>query len=368
MASSPAARIERGSFGTTPDGAPVESFTLRNATGVAATILTYGGTIRRFMAPDRHGQLADVVLGYATLEEYLHGDAFFGAIIGRYANRIAHGRFTLDGVTHTLSRNEGHHCLHGGERGFDKRVWQVVAVRATDRDATLILRMVSPDGDMGFPGALTVHASYRLDDRGRLRIEFQARSDRRTVVNLTNHTYWNLDGEGAETIDGHVLTVFADRFTPVDRELIPSGEVRPVAGTALDFRRPVEIGERLREAGLDGAASGFDVNFVLRPKSGRRLARAAELYAPVSGRRLTVLTTEPGLQLYCGAHLASAGVDKDGLRYCARGGVALETQHFPDSPNQPSFPTTLVEPGRTLSTRTVWHLSTRASCDPEGSS
>jgi len=323
----------------------VELFTLRGAAGIEVSIASYGATVQRVLAPDRDGQLADVVLGHATLEEYLAGPpTYFGAIVGRYANRIARGSFELDGRTFSLPANDRGHTLHGGPDGFDASVWTPVSFG----DDELVLRLVSPDGDMGFPGAVTVTAAYRLEGGGSIRLDLRATSDAPTVLNLTNHGYWNLAGEGSGTVDRHIVSIEAGRYVAVDADLIPTGELAPVAGTALDFRTPVPL----------GGARAVDLNFVLDDPSGS-LVPAADLYDPESGRGLTVLTTEPGLQLYTGENLDDGGAGKGGARYRARHGVSLEAQHFPDSPNHPGFPSTVLRPGETYSSTTVWRLYAR---------
>jgi aldose 1-epimerase len=344
-----------------PDGTEIELYTLANAAGTAVTIATYGGIVQRLLAPDRDGSPADVVLGFATLEEYLAGnDAYFGTLVGRYANRIANGSFALDGAAYRLERNEGRHALHGGPVGFGARVWEVDEVVATRDEAAVRLRYESPDGEMGHPGALTVAATYRLRAGCTLRLDLRATTDRATVVNLTNHTYWNLAGEGAGTIDDHELAVHADRYVAVDRELVPTGELAPVAGTPLDLRGPVRLGSR--PSGTPGpleAAGGFDFTYVLGRSVPGSLVRAADLHDPASGRALTVFTTEPGLHLYTGRDLDGAGRGKTGIPHRARGGLSLEAQHFPDSPNHPEFPSTVLRPGETFASSTVWSLSVR---------
>jgi aldose 1-epimerase len=345
-----------------PDGTGIELFTLANGAGAAVTIATYGGIVQRLLAPDRVGNPADVVLGFATLEEYLAGNdgAFFGTLVGRYANRIADGTFALDGVVHRLERNEGRHSLHGGPAGFGTRVWEVDGVVATRDEAAVRLRYQSPDGEMGYPGALSVAATYRLRAGCTLRLDLRATTDRETVVNLTSHTYWNLAGEGAGTIDGHELAVHADRYVAVDGELIPTGELPPVAGTPLDLREPAGLGSRLRgAAGPLAAAGGLDFTYVLRRSVPGSLVRAADVHEPASGRALAVFTTEPGLHVYSGRDLEGAGLGKSGLPHRARGGLSLEAQHFPDSPNHPEFPSTVLLPGETFASTTVWSLSTR---------
>lgn len=319
-------------FGTLSDGTPVQRWTLERA-GVRVRVLSYGGIVQSLEVPDRDGRSADVVLGFADLDGYLaHPGPYLGALIGRYANRIAGGRFTLDGVTYPLARNNAPNSLHGGERGFDKRVWD-----ATPVDHGVRLSRVSPDGEEGFPGRLEVAATYTLEADGALRIAYEAVTDAPTVVNLTNHSYVNLAGSG--NAGGHELRLAASRFTPVDADLIPAGELQEVAGTRFDFRQARKVG------------SGYDHNFVLDKGLTERAVEVAELYDPSSGRALTVATTEPGLQLYTADHLSGPFAPGDG--------IALETQHFPDSPNRPEFPSTVLRPGEVFRSETVYGFSVR---------
>ncbi|MER6631529.1 aldose epimerase family protein [Streptomyces sp. NPDC000987] len=319
-------------FGTLPDGTPVHRWTLERS-GVRVRVLSYGGIVQSVEVPDRHGRAGNVVLGFVGLDGYLaHPEPYLGALIGRYANRIAGGRFPLDGVTYTLALNPPPNALHGGERGFDKRVWDVVPVEHGVR-----LSRVSADGEEGFPGRLEVSATYTLDASGALRIAYEAVTDAPTVVNLTNHSYFDLGGSGHA--GGHELRVAASRFTPVDEHLIPAGPPREVAGTRFDFRRAREVG------------SGYDHNLVLDGGVTGAAREVAELYDPVSGRVLTVATTEPGLQVYTADHL--------GEPFSPGAGVALETQHFPDSPNRPDFPTTVLRPGEVFRSETVYGFGVR---------
>ncbi|CAL9585569.1 Aldose 1-epimerase [Streptomyces sp. enrichment culture] len=320
-------------FGTLPDGTPVHRWTLERA-GVRVRVLSYGGIVQSVEVPGRDGRTANVVLGFAELDGYLENPGpYLGALIGRYANRIAGGRFELDGRTYALAPNNGPNSLHGGERGFDQRVWEVTPV-----EHGLRLTRVSPHGEEGFPGRLAVSATYTLDADGALRIGYEAVSDAPTVVNLTNHTYFNLSGAGSGPAGGHQLRIAAARYTPVDEELIPTG-VAEVAGTRFDFRKPRQTG------------SGYDHNFVLDKGVTAAPEEAAELYDPVSGRVLTVATTEPGLQLYTADHL--------GAPLSPGAGIALETQHFPDSPNRPEFPSTVLRPGDVFRSETVYAFSAR---------
>ncbi len=334
-------------FGETPAGEAVDLYMLTDSTGIAVSVATYGAAVQQLWAPDREGRRANVVLGFPALDGYLAGDGhYFGATVGRYANRIAGGRFSLDGVVHELLRNDGGNALHGGPRGFDKHVWQVLAADGS----RLALRHVSPDGDMGYPGTLVVDVVYTLAD-GALRLDYRAEADARTVVNLTNHTCWHLAGEGSGTIDDHVVTLAARRYTPVDATLIPTGEIASVAGTPLDFTRPTAIGAR-----IDDAFRGYDHNFVIDGDDASSPAFAARVDEPTSGRRLEVYTSEPGLQLYSGNFLDGSLVGTSGKAYGRRHGLALETQHFPDSPNHPGFPSTVLRPGEVLESATVYRL------------
>ncbi|MFC7981650.1 aldose epimerase family protein [Streptomyces sp. NPDC057336] len=321
-------------FGTLPDGTPVHRWTLERA-GVRVRILSYGGIVQSAEVPDRDGNSADVVLGFAALDGYLtHPEPYFGALVGRYANRIAGGRFTLDGRTYALALNNGPNSLHGGERGFDKRVWDVAPVADGVR-----LSRVSPHGEEGFPGRLEMSVTYALDASGALRIGYEAVTDAPTVLNPTNHSYFNLGGPGSGHAGGHELRLAASRITPVDADLIPAGAPLDVTDTRFDFRRPRKVG------------SGYDHNFVLDKGVTDTAVEVAELYDPASRRVLTVSTTEPGLQLYTADHLGEPFAPGDG--------VALETQHFPDSPNRPEFPGTVLRPGEVFRSETVYGFSVR---------
>ncbi len=346
--------VTRAPFGTTPDGTPVELFTLTSARGHEVRAMTYGGVIVSLRVPDRHGRLDDVVLGHDDLAGYLDRSPYFGAIIGRYGNRIARGRFALDGVTHQLATNDGAHHLHGGARGFDKVAWEGSGFTHR-RGVGVAFRHTSPHGDEHYPGALAAKVSYTLTDRGELAVEYRATADRPTPVNLTHHGYFNLAGAGGGTVLGHELTVAADHFTPVGAGLIPTGAVAPVAGTPFDFRAPTPIGARIDAADEQlRHAGGYDHNFVITRRDGEALAYAARLTEPSSGRTLDVYTTEPGLQFYSGNFLDGSIRGKAGHVYPHRGGLCLETQHFPDSPNHPHFPSTILRPGETYRSLTVF--------------
>ncbi|MFE4579551.1 aldose epimerase family protein [Streptomyces chartreusis] len=321
-------------FGTLSDGTEVHRWTLERA-GVRVRVLSYGGIVQSLEVPDRDGHRADVVLGFAGLDDYLtHPGPYLGALIGRYANRIAGGRFPLDDLTYALEPNTPPNSLHGGERGFDKRVWDVTPV-----EHGLRLERVSPYGEEGFPGRLEVTVTYTLEADGALRIAYEAVTDAPTVVNLTNHSYFNLAGAGSGSAGGHELRLAASRFTPVDGDLIPTGALDDVTETRFDFRQARKVG------------AGYDHNFVLDKGVTATAQEVAELYDPSSGRVLTVTTTEPGLQLYTGDHLPEPFAPGDG--------IALETQHFPDSPNRPEFPTTVLRPGEVFRSETVYGFSAR---------
>jgi aldose 1-epimerase len=345
-------------FGTAPDGTEVDLHTLSGGGGLAAKVLTYGGIVHQLWAPDRAGEPANVALGLPRLADYVEGNRpYFGAVVGRYANRIASAAFTLDGVTYRLRSNDGPNCLHGGHRGFDKRVWHVVGSRSTADSVELTLRYTSPDGEEGFPGRLAVDVTYTVTRDDTFRIDYRATTDRPTVVNLTSHVYWNLAGEGSGSVDDQRLTVAASRYLPVDSEMIPTGEVAFVAGTPLDFRRPTPIGARIREPSDQlAAARGYDHHFVLDGTGGRGRP-AAVLYDPASGRRLEVTTTEPGIQVYSGNYLQGSLAGTSGRCYGQGDGLALETQHCPDSPNRPEFPSTVLRPGEVFRSSTAYRFS-----------
>ncbi len=341
------AQLERSAAGKLADGTPIEALTLSNATGLSARVLNYGATLQSVIAPGRDGRLADVVLGYDTPADYEATPRYFGATIGRYANRIARGRFVLDGAAYQLPLNEPGASLHGGGRGFDKRVWKVVAT-GSGTLASVTLGLSSPDGDSGYPGQLEVTVTYTLDDAGNLGIEFNATTTRPTVVNLTNHALFNMAGEGAaEGADNLLLTIPAARYTPVDAALVPTGELRPVAGSAFDFRQPRRIAAGWRD-GSDAQlhlGRGYDHNFVLDKGQTTTPQLCARLEDPHSGRVLEVLSTEPGLQFYSGNFLDGTVSAKQGHLYRMGDGIALEPQKFPDSPNEPTFPSARIDPG-----------------------
>ncbi|MBN1342979.1 MAG: galactose mutarotase [Phycisphaerae bacterium] len=350
--------IQKQPFAKTPHGQVVDLYTLTNAGGVRARIMTYGGTIVSLEVPDREGKLGDVVLGFDTLAEYIKDSPHFGCVCGRFANRIAKGRFTLDGVEYKLATNNGPNHLHGGIKGFDKAVWKTEPVEKSGA-AGVRMTYTSADGEEGYPGALTCKMTYTLTYDNELRIDYQARTDKPTPLNLTNHTYFNLAGAGTGDINNHELMINADRFTPTDATQIPTGELRPVEGTPMDFRKPTPIGARIDADDEQlRTGSGYDHNWVLNSADGS-LALAAEVYEPTTGRVMRTYTTEPGVQLYTANHLDGHHVGKAGKRYGRRGALCLETQHFPDSPNKPDFPSTILRPGQTYAQTTVYAFATR---------
>jgi aldose 1-epimerase len=340
-------------------GKPIEIFTLTNAAGIEIKAMTYGAIITSWRVPDRAGQLADIVLGFDDPARYLKGDSpYFGAVVGRYANRIGKAQFALDGRTYTLAANDGINHLHGGKQGFDKALWDAEAIKTSDGPGVAFSR-TSPDGEEGYPGTLKVRVTYTLTDRNALLIAYEATTDKSTPVNLTQHSYFNLAGQGTGDVLDHVLHINADRYTPVDKTLIPTGELAPVEGTPFDFRKPTAIGDRIRsEHPQLQFGGGYDHNWILaRPGTG--LSVAADVYEPKTGRTLQVRTTEPGLQFYSGNFLDGSLTGKEGRVYRQRYGFCLETQHFPDSPNKPGFPSTTLRPGETYRTRTVYTTGTR---------
>ena len=350
------ARVTQTPFGTMPDGQPVQATTLVNA-GIEVRFIALGGIITSILVPDRQGVRADVTLGYDSLAAYVENPPFFGALIGRYANRIARGRFSLDGREHHLPKNDGTNTLHGGPHGFHAVLWRV---RPFERAgvAGAVLAYTSPAGEAGFPGELQVEVTYTLTDAHELVVDYHATTTEATPVNLTQHAYFNLAGAGNPSILGHELQLAAEAFTPADARLIPTGEIRPVAGTPFDFRTPTSVGARIEHDDEQlRLGSGYDHNFVLPARTSPEPAFAARAREPGSGRTLEVLTTEPGIQLYSGNHLAAGGpVGKHGQPYARRSGLALETQHFPDSPNQPAFPSTILRPGEEFTSRTIFRF------------
>lgn len=348
-------------FDTTETGRLVKLYTLTNANGVELRAMNYGGIILSLRVPDRDGNVDDVVLGYETLDKYLDESPYFGAIVGRYANRIAGGRFTLNGKTYDLATNNGPNHLHGGTVGFDQRVWAARPF-VGEHGAGIELSYTSPDGEEGYPGTLDTTVRYTLTDDNQLIVYYEATTTETTPVNLSQHTYFNLAGDGRRDVLDHRLTLNANRFTPVDATLIPTGELRPVAGTPFDFTAPTPIGARIDADHPQIAyGGGYDHNFVLdRSEAGKdSLALAARVVEPQTGRVLTVHTTAPGVQLYTGNFLDGSLTGKDGAVYDRHYGFCLETQHFPDSPNQSTFPSTILQPGETYRSRTIFTFSTQ---------
>jgi aldose 1-epimerase len=331
----------------------VDLYTLSNASGTEVRVTNYGGIIVSLIVPDRNGKLADIVLGYDDLNGYYNNKAYFGALIGRYGNRIAGGKFKLDGKEYTLAKNNGPNSLHGGLKGFNQVVWEANAA-PTSGGATLTLSYLSKDGEEGFPGNLTVEVTYTLTAANELLLEYTARTDKATPVNLTQHTYFNLQGEGNGDILGHEVLISADRFTPVDKDFIPTGELRPVKGSPFDFTSPTTIGSRIN-ANYDqlSLGRGYDHNLVLN-RTGNELQLTARVRGPKSGRILEVYTTEPAVQFYTGNFLDGTIIGKHNHAYQQRAGFCLETQHYPDSPNHPDFPSTILRPGDVFHSRTTF--------------
>jgi aldose 1-epimerase len=357
MNNTPKGSIAKKDFGTTPDGQAVELFTLTNSHGMTATIMNYGGIVTSLKVPDKNGKFDDVVLGYDNLDGYIKSSPYFGALIGRYGNRIAKGKFSLDGVEYTLATNNGVNSLHGGLKGFDKQVWTARSLPTANGPA-LILTYVSRSGEEGYPGNLYVTAIYTVTEDNALQVDFTATSDKDTVCNLTHHSYFNLRGSG-DVLD-HVVYINADSFTPVDGGLIPTGELHPVAGTPFDFRTPTTIGARIGETNdlQIKLGNGYDHNWVLN-KQGNELSLAARVSEPTSGRILEVWTTEPATQFYSGNFLDGSITGKGGWVYNFRDGFCFEPQHFPDSPNHPNFPTTELKPGETYKNTIIYKFSVK---------
>jgi len=344
------ARVTKALFGRLPDGTPVDGYTIRNARGVTMHVITYGGIITSLRVPDRARHLDDIVLGFDSLPGYLKDPPYFGAIVGRYANRIAKGRFTVDGKTYQVPVNNGANSLHGGTRGFDKVVWDAKPFER-GKAAGVVLTHVSPDGDQGYPGALSLRVTYTLNDADELGVEYHATTDKATPVNLSQHSYFNFTGAQRDVL-GHVVQIAASRYTPVDTTLIPTGELPSVAGTPFDFRTPTAIGARIAEPNEQlKIAGGYDHNWVLDGKGMRHVVRVVE---PTTGRTLDVSTDQPGVQFYSGNFLDGTITGKGGRVYGHRYGFCLETQHFPDSPNHPPFPSTILRPGKAFESRTVF--------------
>lgn len=348
--------IQEKEFGTTPEGESVQLYTLSNAKGMRVSITNYGGTITEIIVPDKNGDFGDVVLGYDSLAAYIADSPYFGCLIGRYGNRIAKGRFSIGKESTTLATNDGPNHLHGGVRGFDKRVWKAEPIETAD-SVGLKLVYLSPDGEEGYPGNLTATVIYTLTPENEIVIDYTAESDQPTVCNLTNHSYFNLKDAGKSPILDHSLQIVADCYTPIDKTFIPTGELAAVSGTPFDFLTPQTIGSRIDADEVQLANGlGYDHNFVLNGEQGM-MRLAAQVSEPVSGRVLSVYTTEPGVQFYSGNFLDGSLVGKGGAVYRHRHGFCLETQHFPDSPNQPHFPSTLLNPGEVRTSKTVFKFS-----------
>ena len=352
---------EQKPFGKTNDGTAVEQYILRNSHGMQATVITYGGVLQSLKVPDKHGKLDDVVLGFDDVQGYQRGTAFFGATIGRFGNRLAGGAFELDGKRYQVPLNDGPNALHGGAQGFDKRVWKAEPVK--DKDSVGVkLSYLSKDGEMGFPGNLNTEVTYRLNDNNELHIDYTATTDKPTVLNLTNHSYFNLAGAGNGDILKQVATLHASHYTPVNATLIPTGELAPVKGTPMDFLKPTPIGQHIKEDHpqlkfAEPKQGGFDFNWALDNK-GDVKQLAAEVHDPESGRRLQLFTTEPGVQFYTSNFLDGSVKGKAGKTYQHWSGFTLETQHFPDAPNQPTFASTRLNPGQTYTQNTVFKFTT----------
>jgi aldose 1-epimerase len=349
---------QQGSFGKMPDGTTIEKYTLTNSQGVEAVVITYGGVLQSLMIPDKNGKLEDIVLGFDDVDGYIkNSNVYFGATIGRFGNRIADGRFELDGKRYQIPQNDGSNALHGGPEGFDKRVW--TAKPADEKGWVGVeLSYVSPDGEMGFPGTLTTHVTYSLNEGNELRIQYRATTDKPTVLNLTNHSYFNLAGAGSPSVLDQVATLHASRYTPVTEKLIPTGELAEVKGTPMDFLKPTPFGAHIKDDHqqlkyAESKAGGFDFNWVL-DTDGDLSKLAAEVLDPASGRRLLMYTTEPGVQLYTGNFLDGSINGKGGKAYPHWSAFTLETQHYPDAPNQPDFLSTRLDPGETYTQTTIY--------------
>ncbi|HUM04103.1 MAG TPA: aldose epimerase family protein [Terriglobales bacterium] len=348
----PEASVETSKFGTLDDGTAVEMLTLKNSKGAIAKVITYGATLTELWVPDRKGKMADVVLGFDNLNGYVGNHPWFGSTVGRVANRIAKGKFTLDGKEYSLEVNNPPNNLHSGQKGISRVVWKAEPLHEAQAAAARFT-YVSPDGDAGFPGNVSITVVYRLTDNNELQIDYSAATDKPTPVNLTNHSYFNLGHE--KDVLGYIVYLPADSYTPVDSNLIPTGEIAPVKGTPLDFTKPAPIGEHI--AGMKGDPGGYDHNFILRGGAGKKLA--ARVFDPQSGRQMEVWTTEPGVQFYSGNFLDGTLTGKEGVVYGKHSGFCLETQHYPDSVNHPNFPSIILRPGETYRTQTIYQFSTK---------
>jgi aldose 1-epimerase len=356
-----AASVDKAPFGTTKDGAAVDLYTLTNDKGASVKFISYGGIITEINVSDRWGRVGNIVLGFRTLAEYEAKSPYFGALIGRYANRIAGGKFSIDGTEYTLAANNGKNSLHGGNKGFDKVVWTVEPLASVPEAAAARLTYVSKDGEEGYPGTLTVHVTYTFNNENELRIDYEATTDKTTIVNLTSHSYFNLAGDGSGSIGDEILTINADAFTPVDEGGIPTGEIAPVAGTPFDFRQGTPIGARIRSSDQQMVfGRGYDHNWIVN-RSGEGMSLAARVYDPSSGRSMEISSDQPGLQFYTGNFLDSTTVGAAGRQYRQGDAFCLETQHYPDSPSHPDFPSTLLRPGETYRTSTIHKFSAEPS-------
>lgn len=358
--SATAGEAVRAPFGSLPDGRAVEAVTLTNAKGVTARIINYGAILQSLASPDRTGRVQDIALGYGSMAGYLAAPNYFGATVGRYANRIKAGTFSIDGTTYKLALNNGPNALHGGVQGYDKRLWTIESVSGGPT-ASVVLKYVSADGEEGYPGQLTVTARYSLNDQSELRVEYSATTTKPTVVNITNHSFFNLAGEASQrSIYDHILTIPAETTTPVDKTLIPTGEFRPVAGTPFDFRKPTVIGARIRD-GRDPQivfGQGYDENFVVSRSLAASPRLMARIVEPTSGRTMEILSNQPGIQLYTGNFLDGTAIGKSGLAYRQGDGLALEPQVFPDTPNQPAFGSARLDPGMVYRNIIIYRLAT----------
>lgn len=348
--------ISKSVFGALPDGRSADLYTLKNANGMVVKISNYGGTITYWSAPDKEGKYADITLGCDSLQGYLKGVPYFGALIGRYGNRIANGKFTLEGKQYVLEKNNGVNALHGGIKGFDKVLWEATPVDG--EEPQLMLKYISADGEEGYPGTLTTEVTYTLQKDNSLKIEYSATTDKTTVLNLTNHAYFNLSGDMSREILDHEVSIKADKFLPVNETLIPTGELKPVSGTVFDFNKSTKIGTGINNLKDQQIVygKGYDHCWVFSDTS-KTLKSVAKVYEPASGRLMEVLTTEPAIQFYSGNFLDGTIKGKGGIVYKHRSGLCLETQHYPDSPNQSGFPSTVLKPGERYNTVTVYKFS-----------
>lgn len=353
MSGNASASIATAPFGKTEDGTEIQLYTMTNSRGAVCKMMNYGATVTELQMPDRNGKIGDVILGFDRLDPYLGKIGYLGATIGRVGNRIAKGRFTLDGKTYTLATNDGPNHLHGGNTGFDKRIWQAEPKETSD-GPSIVFRYTSPDGEEGYPGTLKAQVTYTLTNENELRIDYVATTDHATPINLTNHTYFNLGGGGS--VLNEELTLNSDHYTPVDDTLIPTGEIAPVAGTPMDFRKAKPIGRDLGQ--LTNKPQGYDHNFVVR-RPGHGMRWAAKVYDPASGREMEVLTDQPGIQFYSGNFLDGTLTGRNGVVYRQHDALCLETQHYPDSPNEPKFPNAILRPGETYRTSTIYRFTTR---------